>query len=125
MLTHGNLAGNAYNIKTNIGFRENSDYLHVTPMFHLADIGPSYALSMLAGTHHFLSIFDVDNLLRTLQDEKITDVGLVPSMIGWIINHPDILNYDLTNLRSILYGSSPITETILKDALKIFSNVQY
>jgi long-chain acyl-CoA synthetase len=125
MLTHGNMANNVCNLISNLGFTEESAFLHVAPMFHLADLGPSYCLSLLGGTHHFFPVFDVDNLLRTLEDQKITNTGLVPVMIGWVVNHPKLSDYDLSRLESIIYGSSPIPEAVLKKVLEVFPYVEF
>ncbi len=125
MLSHGNMANNAMCMMMDIGFTESSDFLHVSPMFHLADVGPSYGLTALGGTHHFFPVFDVDNLLKVLVEEKITDLALVPAMIGMLVNHPTLQAYDLSNLQGIIYGASPIPESILKKAIELFPSVKF
>ena len=67
MLSHGNLSINVMCQITDFGFVKDAHYLHVTPMFHLADVIPTYTLTILTGTHHFFPVFDIDLLLKTIQ----------------------------------------------------------
>jgi len=125
MLSHQNMANNAITLVTDIGFSPESDFLHVTPMFHLATVGPSYALTVFGGTHHFFPVFDIDNLLRVLVDEKLSIFVMVPAMIGMLVNHPKLKDYDFSHLKGIIYGASPIPESILKKALELFPGVRF
>jgi long-chain acyl-CoA synthetase len=45
---------------------------------------------------------------------------LVPTMINLMLQQPDIASYDLSSLRQITYGASPIAPDLLKRAMKVF-----
>ena len=67
--------------------------------------------------------FDVPMLLETVQKEKITTLYLVPTMIAMILAHPDLEKYDLSTIKTIRYGASPISPSLLRRAIEVFGNV--
>jgi acyl-CoA synthetase (AMP-forming)/AMP-acid ligase II len=70
-----------------------------------------------------LSSFDVKALLETIQKERITTLYLVPTMIVMLLANPDLKKYDLSSLKNIRYGASPISPEVLKKAIEVFGNV--
>jgi acyl-CoA synthetase (AMP-forming)/AMP-acid ligase II len=70
-----------------------------------------------------LSSFDVQTLLETIQKERISTLYLVPTMIVMILAYPDFKKYDLTSLKTIRYGASPISPDVLKRAIEVFGNI--
>ncbi len=72
---------------------------------------------------YILSRFDPGELLELVQKERITTLYLVPTMIVMLLNHPGINDYDLSSLKTIRYGASPISPDILKKAISVFGNV--
>jgi len=67
--------------------------------------------------------FDASNLLKTIETERITTLYLVPTMIVLLLADPDLKNHDLSSLRTIRYGASPIAPDILKRAIAAFGDV--
>jgi long-chain acyl-CoA synthetase len=55
----------------------------------------------------------------------VTSTVLVPTMINFLINHPDIAKHDLSSLRRITYGASPMPVELLKRAMKVFPGVEF
>jgi acyl-CoA synthetase (AMP-forming)/AMP-acid ligase II len=48
---------------------------------------------------------------------------MVPTMIVMMLNEPDLKKYDLSSLKTIRYGASPIAPEILKRALDALGNI--
>ena len=117
MLSHDNAMANSVNGLIAFGYKHTDTYLHVAPMFHLADAGTTWIFTMCGGCHAFLPGFDPEATLKAIQDYKVTRIILVPTMINMIINHPSIDDYDLSSLQTILYGASPIPIAVLEKAL--------
>lgn len=117
MLSHDNAVTNSVNGLIALGYTYKDTYLHVAPMFHLADAGTTWTVTMGGGCHAFIPGFDPEATLRAIQDYKITKIILVPTMINMVINHPAINDYDLSSLEAILYGASPIPITVLEKAM--------
>jgi long-chain acyl-CoA synthetase len=120
MLTHRNLVANAKHTLIVLAYTEQDSCLHAVPMFHLADGLHNYALTWVGGCHVIIPAFDPELWLRTVTAESVTRGGLVPTMINMVINHPALADYDLSCLRSILYGASPMPEQLLRRAMEVF-----
>ncbi|TMD57396.1 MAG: long-chain-fatty-acid--CoA ligase [Chloroflexi bacterium] len=118
MLSHKNVVSNAFHMIMASSYTGQDTYLHAGPMFHLADIASTFALTMVGGCHAFTPIFNPVSMLETVQREKITTTLIVPTMINALLNHPDVDNYDVSSLRRITYGGSPMPLELLKKGLQ-------
>lgn len=67
--------------------------------------------------------FDTGQLLQTIERERVTTLYLVPTTIVMFLNDPDLKKYDLSSIRTIRYGASPIAPEVLKKAITTFGNV--
>ena len=126
MLSHANLAvswlGSA---ATGCLGTSGSITLHTAPMFHLADLAYWGATLLLGGSHVILPGFDPGTVLATIASHRVTDVLLVPTMIQILVDHPQVTEYDLTSLTSVVYGASPITQAVLERAMKAFPSAGF
>lgn len=102
------------------GFDTSSVSLCAMPLFHIGGLG--WALVGIANGAHNIVVpeFTPVSLLDTLEHDRITNIFLVPSVIGMLVEVPGAAERDFTALRSIAYGSSPITPALLKRALSTF-----
>jgi acyl-CoA synthetase (AMP-forming)/AMP-acid ligase II len=91
-------------------------YLHAAPMFHLADLAAWGAATLLGGTHVIVPRFDPAAVLSAIENHHVSDIALVPTMVQAIVDHPELSAYDLSSVRAILYGASPIPQTLLERA---------
>jgi len=106
------LAGVFY---TGEGLAQDGDIgLHAAPMFHLADGAFSLMLTLRGCTHVMVPSFQPELVLETVQAERISCLVLAPTMMQMIVDHPRLLAYKLDSLQTILYGTSPISEALLK-----------
>ncbi|MBC7636584.1 MAG: long-chain fatty acid--CoA ligase [Acetobacteraceae bacterium] len=125
MLTHDNLVSNAAMMAPAIGYRHDSIYVHAAPMFHLADGASTFAITMVGGTHVFVARFDPAELLTEIARTKATNTLLVPTMINALANFPTVGDYDVSTLRVIPYGASPMPDAVLQAATRAFPTVQF
>jgi len=120
MLTHKNLISNAMNAIAALHYTEQVVYLHAAPMFHVADGSSTFGVTMCAGLHVFIPKFDPADTLRAIQDYRVTHAVLVQTMINSVITFPAVQAYDLASLKQILYGASPMPDTLIARALQVF-----
>ena len=121
MLSHDNL------LNSTLGVQATGDWvtprgrlLHTAPMFHLADLA-AWASGTLVGTVHVIvPAFDPAPVLATVAEHKVTDLLLVPTMIQKLTDAPERAGYDLSGVRRVMYGASPISEALLQRARKAF-----
>ncbi len=125
MLTHANLVYNALNVLPAMGYDETSVYLHAGPMFHLADMASTFAVTMAGATHCAVPRFDVDNVLSTIEREGVTHTLLVPTMVNLLVSSGKIGDHDLSSLRRLMYGASPMPEAVLTRAMQQMPGVGF
>ncbi len=116
-LTHGSIFASSLALTADLAWPQDAVYLHAAPMFHMADTAFGFAQVIRGGTHVVIPAFTPQATLQALQDEKVTTVLLVPTMIQMTVDHPDIAGYDLSRLRTVVYGASPISEAVLRRAM--------
>ena len=125
MLTHDNLVSNAAMMGPAIGYQHDSIYVHAAPMFHLADGASTFAITVVGGTHVFIPRFDPVELLDAIVRNKVTNTLLVPTMINALANFSGLADYDVSTLRVIPYGASPMPDAVLHAASRAFPTVQF
>ena len=72
MLSHDNVMHNMLNAIPILGYDASTVYLHAGPMFHLADMASTFAVTAAGGVHCVIPRFDVEPLLEIMQREKVT-----------------------------------------------------
>lgn len=112
MLSHESLMGSVVN-RMGLGIPVGPVYLHAPPLFHLAGAMGMFWQLFASGTHIALPSFSSKSFLELAQREAVTDTLLVPTMIQMVLDDPEFSNYDLSALRFLVYGASPIDETLL------------
>jgi long-chain acyl-CoA synthetase len=125
MLNHRNLWMNAMHTLATRPPESNAVFLHAAPMFHLATFPAVINNTLNGGAHAILQKFDLTALMETIERDRVTSTLLVPTMINFLINHPDIEKHDLSSLKRITYGASPMPLELLKKAMKAFPCVEF
>lgn len=90
------------------------------PLFHIGGLG--YGMMALSqGGHTVLLQAPVpDSILQALVRHRVTHAFFVPTLIQTLVDTPGVELLDLTSLNRIVYGASPISETLLKRAIQVF-----
>ncbi|CAJ1504902.1 class I adenylate-forming enzyme family protein [[Mycobacterium] burgundiense] len=99
-------------------------YLAASPLTHAASV-PVWPILAAGGTIVVMPAFDAGRFLQLVEDEHVTVTLLVATMVQMITTHPEATAHDLSSLRAVFYGASPIPETTLVAALRLWGNVMY
>lgn len=124
MLSHDNIMANALATYPGALVDDETRYIHAAPMFHLADNAMTFMVTGFGGAHYFLPRFDAADMVRAISEHRITHSLLVPTMINMMANHPDIGKFDMSNLRGLLYGGSPMPEAVIERVLRVLPSTQ-
>jgi len=98
-------------------FPVHTNYLAVAPISHVGGTKLPPALHR-GGRITFMKGFNPDEVLQTIEDQKITMSLLVPTMIYMLLDHPKLESFDLSSLEYLLYGASPMSPTRLMEGLE-------
>ena len=128
VLTHGNvLAGIASALAENHAqYGPGGRLLVCNPLFHVAGTIMSFYALGQGATICLLDRADPALILETIETERAGYALLVPTVLRMIVQTPGIETRDMTSIRHILYGASPMTEDLLAAARQLFgSGVQF
>ncbi len=121
MLTHQNMLSNIRHSEGVYNYQPEDIYLHAAPMFHLADGSAAFSHTSRGATQAFIPRFDPKQVLESIECERVSLILLVPTMLNFLLQQPDLDSYDLSSLRHVTYGASPIAPDLLRRAMKILN----
>ena len=121
MLSNANLAAAIGEAGRNlIRVDDRTVSLVAMPLFHIS--GSLWALFAMSRGGRSVIVRDMDpvELLRLVAAERVTETLFVPAVLMMLLATPQIAATDLSSLRNILYGASPISEEVLAECIKRF-----
>jgi fatty-acyl-CoA synthase len=74
-----------------------------------------------------LARFEPGEFLQAIARWRVTSIHVVPTMLAMLLAHPEIEEADLSSVRTIVYGASPMPLPVIKRALELWGPrfVQY
>ncbi|MDT5326328.1 MAG: fatty-acyl-CoA synthase [Mycobacterium sp.] len=101
---------------------ENPRFLMCTPLSHA---GAAFFTPVIVkgGELIVLTKFDPAEVLRVIEEQKISATMLVPSMIYALMDHPDSHTRDLSSLETVYYGASAMNPVRLREAIDRFGPI--
>jgi long-chain acyl-CoA synthetase len=117
-LTHEGLLGNTSAALREAPYTEDEVVLAAAPLFHLA--GACIALRAISRGCRTVLLpgFNAPAVMRAIACERVSFTLLVPTMIQMLVDHPEFAAHDLSSLRRIMYGGSPISAGLLERAMR-------
>jgi acyl-CoA synthetase (AMP-forming)/AMP-acid ligase II len=103
--------------------RGNTRQLLMMPFFHIGARCQYIASFWRAGAVHVHRKFDPTEILKTIQQHRITHLHVAPTMLQSILDVPDIENYDVSSVETLLYSAAPMPTPLLQRGIAIFGNV--
>ena len=125
MLSHDNLMANAMMQIANLGLGDGAVHLHVSPMFHVAGGARVFSTTAAGATHATIGAFDPDAFLAAIERFKVSVTVVVPTVLNRLVDHPNLDRYDLSSLKLLSYGASPMPEALLERALDRFKGIAF
>lgn len=106
-----------------MGLQPGDKRVQITPLFHIA--GNTHFRSSLytAGCNIILKFFDAAAALKIIQDERATHMDFVPTHLVAMLNLPDLKKYDISSIKFLWYGASPMPLEVLKKGMKVFGPI--
>jgi acyl-CoA synthetase (AMP-forming)/AMP-acid ligase II len=99
--------------------------LIASPMSHMAGLFNSMLASTYGATQVLVPAFAPDAVGAAIERHRATHAFFVPTMLQMLLDNPDTARRDLTSLRRIIYGASPITEALLRRAMAAFPKASF
>ena len=121
--THKNLVVAVANMDATLKISADDRTLHTSPFSHIAPIWPFLLHCYNGGSSVIIDNLDPTYILSTIEKEKITTWNTVPMLLGRVVDTKGKEKYDISSLRCITYGASPIALPVLEKALTYFGNI--
>ena len=98
-----------------VGLTEGDRYLVVMPFFHTFGYKAGWMAALMRGaTTVPQAVFDVDEVLRNVEKERISMLPGAPTLYMAILEHPDRSRYDLSSLRLAVTGAAAVPVEMIK-----------
>jgi len=109
LLRHGTAMRLYEAMNDGLCLHEGDRYLVVLPFFHCFGYKAGWMLSlMVGGTTVPVPVFDAREIMRLIEEHRITHMPGAPTMFWAILDHPDRAEFDLSSLRVVLIGAASI-----------------
>ncbi len=92
--------------------------IHAPPLFHIAGSAMLFSLTIFGGSHAFIPGFEPKAFLNAVTEFDGTISLLVPTMVGMLLQAPELEDADTSRLTRLIYGASPMTLSVLKEAME-------
>ncbi|MEF8943099.1 MAG: long-chain-fatty-acid--CoA ligase [Desulfohalobiaceae bacterium] len=109
MLTHRNIYANALSTIISFKLEDATVWYHVAPLFHMADAFFIWSVTFQGGRHVMQRQFDPKQVLQTIESEQVNSTMMIPTMINFLLNVPDLESFDLSSLQWIMVGGAPMS----------------
>lgn len=107
-----------------IGSRQTHRVMLPSPLYSAAGIAGIYC-AVYVGSQISLINYDIKTACETIERDRITFTNFVPTTIKMLLASEESRQYDLSSLEVLLYGGSPISEPVLREALKRFPQCSF
>ncbi len=126
-MTHAGALGNCRSAALDLlCLTEDDRTMAVMPLFHAGGMWYHLFPSFASGCATLIiSGFEPGTVLRELVAHRISNVHLVPSMIGALLSHPDATDVNLSYLRLLFYAASSMPADLLRQAMRTFSRTSF
>ncbi|QPF88939.1 AMP-binding protein [Bradyrhizobium commune] len=118
-LSHRNILNNAFFVGRTMGLTGNDRYCIQVPLYHCGGMVVGTLMCIVHGATMVLPSewFDPLASLETMEAERCTGVGGVPTMFLGMLNHPEFSRFDLRSLRTGWAGGAPCPIEMMKRCL--------
>ena len=108
-----------------IGVRPTDKHIMVLPFFHIGGDSQVWPFFYVGGCNVIMPqrSFDPVATLETIQNEKATDIQIVPTQLVVMLAQKDVERYDLSSIKRIYYAASPMPVALLRQGLQKFGPV--
>jgi acyl-CoA synthetase (AMP-forming)/AMP-acid ligase II len=102
-----------------LGLEHEVRQIQVMPLFHVGGTKNFWAYFFVGGGNVIMPqvSFDPSATLKTIQDEKATDIHIVPTHLAAFLDLPEVDQYDLSSLKRMFYAASPMPLELLKKGM--------
>ncbi|MFQ5596387.1 MAG: long-chain fatty acid--CoA ligase, partial [Anaerolineae bacterium] len=108
VLSHANLFWDSCTVSRSLDWRQDDRVLVALPLFHIGALIYVIIDIHVGSTTVLMRAFDPAGFLQTVQDEAVNSFLAVPAMLNFMLQVPNLGDYDLSSVRWALVGTAPV-----------------
>ncbi len=120
VLTHKGLLSTSRVVSNEWGFDQHGVLGNPLPTFHVAGMTMLLLTLYTGGLTTAYSDFNAEHFIESIGRHGITHSFLVPAMLLFMLQSPAVETGDYRTLKLLAYGGSPISERVMRDAMRVF-----
>jgi long-chain acyl-CoA synthetase len=120
MLSHRNLLAASTSAALELRLSRNDVYLSCAPLPFMGGTGRLLRFFHVGATVVLHREFDPEEALRAIERRSVTCVLLTATMMARILAAPSASRFNLSTLRTVMYGGSAIPVDLIKRAIRFF-----
>lgn len=124
MLTHRNLMANTWTTLSWAHIKQEDRWLIMAPLFHAAGTCSVLATVWVTGTQVILPSSNPGDVLDMIEHELVTVTLAVPTLLAAVTDEQLERPRDVSSLRLMSHGASPVAGEILRRAAKAFPEAE-
>jgi acyl-CoA synthetase (AMP-forming)/AMP-acid ligase II len=126
LFTHDQIFKVGISVVINMGIRPHEHILHLAPLFHSAQLNLFLISGVALGATHIIHRdFHPVKTLQAIQEHKITHLFAVPAMYNFLLQVPNVADYDLSSIKRVGYGAAPMAPELVKKSMQLFKTDQF
>jgi long-chain acyl-CoA synthetase len=125
LYTHAQKLDNTKIKVLEMGTKAGDRHLMVLPFFHIGGDSHVWPFFLVGGCNVILPnrSFDPVAVLQAIEQEKVTDMQIVPTQLNMLLSRQDLEKYELKSLSRIYYAASPMPLELLRRGLEVFGPI--
>jgi long-chain acyl-CoA synthetase len=114
VITHENILADILHLNYWLPYGEGDVHLHAAPMFHIIDFPLLFAAAASGACQVAIPKFTPEAFCETVERARVTHTLLVPTMISSLTQFAGARKYDLSSLKHLAYGGSPMHHDLIQ-----------
>ena len=123
-LSHWNIISCGLAFGLGVGAKSDDTFLHVAPMFHSADLLAT-AWFLGGAAHCYLADFSPVGFMEAIAVNRASVTVTVPAMLMAIVSTPNLIDGDMSSLRMLIFGASPMAFEWTERVAAAFPNTNF
>jgi len=125
LYTEGRNIENTRTKAIELGLGVGDKHIMILPLFHIGGYSHFWTFFYVGGSNVIMQqrSFDPAAVLQCIEEEKATDLHIVPTHLVAMLALPDVERYDLSSLKRIWYAASPMPAELLRRGMEKFGPI--
>ncbi|MBN1106381.1 MAG: AMP-binding protein, partial [Deltaproteobacteria bacterium] len=125
LYTHARGMDDTRRFATALGLEHGDKQIQIMPLFHVGGTKNLWGYFFVGAANVIMPqvSFDPVATLKVIEEEKATDIHIVPTHLAAFLNLPEVDTYDLRSLKRMFYAASPMPVELLKRGMERWGSI--